>query len=112
MGLCTRSLNLPATGAKADGRNSRSSVYPQRRSTASATGCALCSPNEAAKPASKSASQMAKGHIRARGPGAWELKYDIGVNPVTGRRITKYKTVHGAKRDAQRELRTILDCDG
>ena len=30
---------------------------------------------------------MAKGHIRARGPGAWELKYDIGVDPVTGRRI-------------------------
>ena len=24
---------------------------------------------------------MAKGHIRARGPGAWELKYDIGVEP-------------------------------
>ena len=51
---------------------------------------------------------MAKGHIRARGPGAWELKYDIGVNPATGRRITRFKTVHGAKRDAQRELRAIL----
>jgi integrase len=51
---------------------------------------------------------MAKGHIRARGPGAWELKYDAGIDPVTGRRITKYKTVHGAKRDAQRELRAIL----
>jgi integrase len=51
---------------------------------------------------------MAKGHIRARGPGAWELKYDIGVDPATGRRITRFKTVHGAKRDAQRELRAIL----
>jgi hypothetical protein len=51
---------------------------------------------------------MAKGHIRARGPGAWELKYDIGANPTTGQRITKFKTVHGAKRDAQRELRSIL----
>ena len=51
---------------------------------------------------------MAKGHIRARGPGAWELKFDSGVDPVTGQRITRYKTVHGAKRDAQRELRTIL----
>ena len=51
---------------------------------------------------------MAKGHIRARGPGAWELKYDIGVDPVTGRRITRFRTVHGAKRDAQRELRAIL----
>jgi integrase len=51
---------------------------------------------------------MAKGHIRARGPGAWELKYDAGIDPVTGRRVTKYKTVRGAKRDAQRELRAIL----
>jgi integrase len=51
---------------------------------------------------------MAKGHIRARGPGAWELKYDTGIDPVTGRRVTRFKTVRGAKRDAQRELRAIL----
>lgn len=51
---------------------------------------------------------MAKGHIRQRGPNAWELKYDTGVDPVSGKRITKFKTVHGAKRDAQRELRNIL----
>ena len=51
---------------------------------------------------------MAKGHIRARGPGAWELKYDVGIDPLSGRRITKYRTVRGAKRDAQRELRAIL----
>ena len=51
---------------------------------------------------------MAKGHIRARGLGAWELKYDAGTDPVTGRRITKYRTVRGQKRDAQRELRAIL----
>jgi integrase len=51
---------------------------------------------------------MAKGHIRARGPGAWELKFDAGIDPLSGRRITKYRTVRGAKRDAQRELRAIL----
>ena len=51
---------------------------------------------------------MAKGHIRARGLGAWELKYDTGIDPVTGRRVTRFKTVRGAKRDAQRELRAIL----
>ncbi len=49
-----------------------------------------------------------KGHIRARGAGSWELKYDIGRDPLTGRRITKFATVHGAKRDAQRELRRLL----
>jgi integrase len=51
---------------------------------------------------------MAKGHIRARGPNSWELKYDAGTDPATGRRITRFKTVRGAKRDAQRELRVIL----
>ena len=51
---------------------------------------------------------MSAGHIRPRGPGAWELKYDAGRDPKTGRRITRYKTVRGAKRDAQRELRKLL----
>jgi len=51
---------------------------------------------------------MAEGHIRARGAGAWELKYDIGTDPATGRRITRYRTVRGSKRDAQRELRSLL----
>ena len=48
------------------------------------------------------------GHIRARGPGAWELKYDVGRDPKTGKRATKYKTVRGKKSDAQRELRNLL----
>jgi integrase len=51
---------------------------------------------------------MSAGHIRPRGPGAWELKYDAGRDSKTGRRITRYKTVRGAKRDAQRELRKLL----
>ena len=51
---------------------------------------------------------MSAGHIRPRGPGAWELKYDAGRDQKTGRRITRYKTVRGAKRDAQRELRKLL----
>jgi integrase len=51
---------------------------------------------------------MSAGHIRPRGTGAWELKYDIGRDPKTGKRTTKYATVHGAKRDAQRELRRLL----
>src|SRR5271157_633059 len=51
---------------------------------------------------------MAKGHIRARGPGAWELKNDVGLNPTTGKRMTKFKTIRGTKRDAQRELRAAL----
>ncbi len=51
---------------------------------------------------------MSEGHIRPRGKGSWEIKYDIGRNPLTGERQIKYQTVHGTKRDAQRELRRQL----
>ena len=49
-----------------------------------------------------------KGHIRKRGGNSWELKYDIGPDPVAGKRRMRSKTVRGAKRDAQRELRRLL----
>ena len=51
---------------------------------------------------------MSAGHIRPRAPGSWELKYDIGRHPLTGKRITKYKMFRGSKRDAQRKLRELL----
>jgi integrase len=47
-----------------------------------------------------------KGHIRPRGPGAWELKFDVRSD--TGERKTRYVTVHGGKREAQRELTRLL----
>ena len=52
---------------------------------------------------------MSTGSIRRRGKGAWELKYDSGRDPVTGLRVTKYATIRGPKRDAQRELRRRLE---
>lgn len=52
---------------------------------------------------------MSEGHIRRRSPGSWEIKFDVGRDPLTGRRITKHATVKGTKRDAQRELRARLD---
>jgi integrase len=48
------------------------------------------------------------GHIRARGKGAWEIKYDTGTDPVTGKRRTRYATVKGRRREAQRELVRLL----
>jgi integrase len=51
---------------------------------------------------------MSSGHVRARGPGSWELKYDVGRDPITGKRQVKFKTVRGNKRDAQRQLRELL----
>jgi len=49
-----------------------------------------------------------KGSIRQRSKGSWEIFYDVGADPVTGRRRQKSQTVKGTKRDAQRRLREIL----
>jgi hypothetical protein len=51
---------------------------------------------------------MTTGHIRQRGKTSWELKFDAGPDPATGRRRIRYQTVRGSKRDAQRELRKLL----
>ena len=48
------------------------------------------------------------GHIRQRSLGTFEVKFEIGRDPVTGRRLTKTRTVRGGKKDAQRELRRLL----
>src|SRR5215472_12893645 len=44
------------------------------------------------------------GHIRRRGEHSWELKFDIGTDPLTGRRITRYHSFRGTKREAEAEL--------
>jgi integrase len=51
---------------------------------------------------------MSQGHIRQQGKGSWELKFDLGRDPLTGRRITKYATFRGTKRKAQEELTRLL----
>ena len=40
------------------------------------------------------------GHIRRRGTGSWELKFDVGADSLTGRRTTKYRSFKGTKRQA------------
>ncbi len=49
-----------------------------------------------------------KGHIRKRGKQSWAIKLDISPDPETGKRRSKWHTVHGTKRDAQRELNRLL----
>ncbi|SRR5579859_114364 len=51
---------------------------------------------------------MDRGHIRPRGTGTWEIKYDLRTDPVTGKRITKYKSFKGTKKEASRELTRLL----
>ena len=52
---------------------------------------------------------MSAGHIRQRGPGAWELKFDIAPEPTTGRRRTRTATFRGTSSKAARaHLRELL----
>jgi integrase len=44
------------------------------------------------------------GHIRRRGARSWELKFDLGTDPATGKRITRYHSFKGTKREAEAEL--------
>jgi integrase len=48
------------------------------------------------------------GNITRRGEHSWRLKYEGVVDPVTGKRATRYVTVRGTKKDAQRELIRLL----
>jgi integrase len=48
------------------------------------------------------------GHIRRRGERSWELKYEAGIDPRTGKRITKYQSFKGTKREAQAKLATLV----
>ena len=51
-----------------------------------------------------------KGHIKQRSKGSWTLWVDLGRDPETGKRKQQTLTVHGTKKDAERELRKILTC--
>src|ERR1700741_1858154 len=44
------------------------------------------------------------GHIRRRGTRSWEIKFDLGTHPVTGKRLTRYHAFKGTKREAEAEL--------
>jgi hypothetical protein len=40
------------------------------------------------------------GHIRSRGDRTWQLKFDVGSDPLTGKRLTRYHSFMGTKREA------------
>jgi integrase len=49
------------------------------------------------------------GNITRRGAHSWRLKFEAGErDPATGKRATRFVTVRGTKRDAQRELIRLL----
>jgi integrase len=55
---------------------------------------------------------MSSGHIRARGRNSWELKFDAGRDPATGRRKIQYVSFKGTKRQAQVRLAEMIAAVG
>ena len=49
-----------------------------------------------------------KGHIRKRGERSWEIKFDIGLNPLSGNREIRYHSFKGTKKEAQAKLTELL----
>ena len=47
---------------------------------------------------------MTAGNITRRGKSSWRLKFDVGRDPVTGKREIRYHTFRGTKRDAAVKL--------
>jgi len=48
------------------------------------------------------------GHIQRRGKRNWRLKWELPRDPRTGKRVTRYKTFSGSKKEAEIELTRIL----
>src|SRR5882757_9559274 len=51
---------------------------------------------------------MSAGHVRRRGKASWEIKFDLGRNPLTGKRITRFASFKGTKRDAEIEAARLI----
>ena len=49
------------------------------------------------------------GHVRRRSPGSWEIKFESGVDPATGKRKTAYRSFRGTKRQAGARLVELLN---
>jgi integrase len=50
-----------------------------------------------------------RGNITRRGKVSWRIKFDVGTDPETGKRVISYKTVHGTRRQAEAELAKRLN---
>ena len=49
------------------------------------------------------------GHIRRRGERSWELKYEVGTDPRTGKRVTRFQSFKGTAREARAELVRLME---
>jgi integrase len=47
-------------------------------------------------------------HVRRRGERSWEIKFDLGADPLTGKRRIRYVAFKGTKRAAEIELARLV----
>jgi integrase len=55
---------------------------------------------------------MTAGHIRPRGKTSWELKFEAGRDPATGKRKIRYASFRGTKRQARIKLAELIAAVG
>ena len=48
------------------------------------------------------------GHVRRRGERSWEIKFDLGADPLTGKRRIRYVAFKGTKKAAEIELARLV----
>jgi integrase len=48
------------------------------------------------------------GHVRKRGKHSWELKFDVGRDEATGKRITQFHSFRGTKKEAEYKLAELV----
>ena len=48
------------------------------------------------------------GGLRARGKDTWEIKLDLGKDPLTGKKAVRYHRFHGSKGDANKEVARLV----
>jgi hypothetical protein len=53
--------------------------------------------------------EIVSGHVRRRGKRSWELKFDVGSDPVSGKRQVRYLSFKGTKKEAEAELTRLLN---
>lgn len=51
---------------------------------------------------------MSAGHVRRRGKASWEIKFDAGRDPITGKRRIRYVSFKGTKRAAEIEAARLV----
>lgn len=50
-----------------------------------------------------------RGNITRRGKSSWRLKFDLGTDLVSGKRLTQFATVRGTRKEAEAELTKRLN---